>query len=353
MVSTILNLSICSILLLAVGVSCLSFRPNTRVTTSRTSPLSSSPSYINEYHPGVHKENAVAAITPSDLKNFQHDKRRSFLVKLLAVSSSSSPVVLNSSVVNAFPFDDNNNNRRQLDLCLVTVLRTQYWVMNICESVKSELAFNRSITGNTDEDRENKKASDKKLLSYYLEIRMGSKALLTGKIPGGSNINVYRMAPFQLRECFKDALYYCSSAEKTAKKKQKSKSKDSMSSKICRTRDAEEYSQDIIESLAACVEFDGLENLQDSSPRASLMIGQYKMEKLLYIYRMLSERALPKFSAYLSTMYLTGNSIYSSIDDDDNYGQEALKLKCQNYIKLNYSSEIPMSLRGSTSQLLS
>lgn len=206
------------------------------------------------------------------------------------------------------------DERRQLELCIVTVLRTQYWAMTLSQSLQSSLQIQDT----------------KAARQLYIEARLGSKALLTGKIGAGANSNVYRLAPFQLRACLKDALTYCRDSQKIYSKN-KNKSNDTFPLYICQARETENKAQDIIESFASCLEFDGLDNLQDASPRSSLMVSQYTNEKANFVLRMLLERSIPACSSFLDLI------INSSLTSDP----VELRRKCLDFMERNYASEFP------------
>jgi hypothetical protein len=79
---------------------------------------------------------------------------------------------------------------------------------------------------------------------------------------------------------------------------------------------------DLIESLASIVEFDGLETTQDSSPRSSLTLSMYTPVKVIYVQRMLSERIVPL------------------IDDIVHlFGEDTMR-QSEQFIREYYSSEI-------------
>jgi hypothetical protein len=81
---------------------------------------------------------------------------------------------------------------------------------------------------------------------------------------------------------------------------------------------------DIIESLAALCEFDGLENLTDPSPRSSLALTQYTNKKALFLKRILLERTVPAC-----------NTVISSFGTDT-------KRFVESYVAKTYPNETPM-----------
>jgi hypothetical protein len=71
--------------------------------------------------------------------------------------------------------------RRQLDLCLVNLLRLQYWATSLSERMKT-----------LESEDERKQA--------YLEARLGSKVMVaeSKKISGGANANVFMLRSLQM-----------------------------------------------------------------------------------------------------------------------------------------------------------
>jgi len=55
----------------------------------------------------------------------------------------------------------------------------------------------------------------------------------------------------------------------------------------------DQYKDDLIESLASIVEFDGLETTQADSPASTLTLNMYNSQKGIYVQRMLGERIVP------------------------------------------------------------
>lgn len=62
-----------------------------------------------------------------------------------------------------------NTERRQLELCLVSILRVQYWAETVALSIAKNIE-NAPPTGITD-----------LMKGPYIEARLGAKAALTGK----------------------------------------------------------------------------------------------------------------------------------------------------------------------------
>jgi hypothetical protein len=226
-------------------------------------------------------------------------ERRSFLALLTLASV---PIVPKQS--NAIPFFESNH--RQLELCLVTILRTQFWAMNTAKSLQSKL-LTTSPSDNTLEENVRKLP--------YLEARLGAKALLTQKIGGGSTNTVLKLASFNIKECLDDGKYWCNQLSKS----------NQLDKRIC-TNDLIAISADIVESLASIVEFDGLETTIDPSPRSSLMLSMYNPSKGTFVYRTLTERVIPSCERYLEI-----------------FGEEKRRL-CLEFVRRDYSDEIPFEI---------
>ena len=158
---------------------------------------------------------------PNHLKN-----RRNIIASLTQFTSL---VLLDPRMhqkdVNALslPFGDQQQNRRQKELCLVNLLRLQFWADSVSEKLKAL---------DTDDEESRKKV--------YMEARLGSKVMVASskKISGGATVNVFMLKGLHLRECLDDLTYY---ADKSSKKQM------------------DQYKDDLIESIASIVEFDGLE----------------------------------------------------------------------------------------------
>ena len=178
-----------------------------------------------------------------------------------------------------------NTDRRQLELCIVTILRVSYWAETVVARMQN----------NTQEQQQQ---------AAYLEARLGAKAVLTGRVGGGANMRVYELSGLQLRGCLEDAVFY--------------------------NRRVEQLSQDLLESLAAVVEFDGLETTQDPSPRSSLMLSMFTPQKATFVQRMLSERVVPTSMAIV-----------------DAFGPQ-VRSKSEAYIKQTYPSEVPTKNTNAT-----
>ena len=229
-------------------------------------------------------------------------QRRSFLNKLVA--SLVIPLIPSSSKAAVMPFFEPNH--RQLEFILVTILRTQFWAMNIAKSLNSKLLS--STPADTELEENVQKLP-------YLEARLGAKAMLTQKIGGGATSTVLKVASFNIKECLEDGKYWCNQLSKS----------NQIDKRIC-TTDLTSISEDLVESLASIVEFDGLETTIDPSPRSSLMLSMYNPSKGKFIYRTLTERVIPTCERYL-----------------DVFGQDRKEL-CLAFVKRDYSDEIPFEV---------
>lgn len=170
--------------------------------------------------------------------------------------------------------------RRQLDFCLANLLRVTYWAESLLRDLKS-----------TDDDEKRKKV--------YLEARLGAKALVTGKVGGGATNRVYQLSNLQFRGCLEDIAHYGKS------------------------RQVSDLCPDLLEAIAAIVEFDGLESTTDPSPRSSLTLSMYNPKKATYVERLLSERVIP-----------LSKQLFNSFDPD-------IRQRCEAYVTITYPSEIP------------
>jgi hypothetical protein len=197
---------------------------------------------------------------------------------------------------------DQKNTRIQLELCLVTILRVKYWAGKLQNSLQLASAENNTIR--------------KKEL--YLESRVGAKALLTGRIGGGGgNIMVYTLANFRLRECLKDAIFWFKN----------NKQQQPTSTYKQQLRLLIEASEEIIYALGALVEFDGLDNTSDESPRSSLTLSMYNDEKGIFVQRMIREKLIPACTSFL--FQFNNELFHDSLTSS------------QEFVKSNYPSEIP------------
>lgn len=202
-------------------------------------------------------------------------------------------------------FFDQQQDRRQKELCLVNLLRLQSWANSLSEKLDT-------ITLDPSDEEKRK--------SLYLEARLGSKVVVaeSKKISGGATVSVFMLKGLHIRECLEDLTYY---VDKGSKRRQMN-----------------QYKEDLIESLASIVEFDGLETTQDPSPRSSLTLTMYNSQKSIFVQRMLAERIVP----------LIGD-IFRLFDPDT-------RAQSESYLREYYPSEIMvtksrMSSNGAADQL--
>jgi hypothetical protein len=206
-----------------------------------------------------------------------------------------SGVVISSLLVgipraNAFSFGNDSQDRRQKELCIVNILRLQYWAQTVALSLESS------------QNIANRKRA-------YLDARLGAKAIVAKKqkVGGGATVRVFILVSLGIKGCLDDLKFY-------AKDKKK----------------IDQLKEDLTEALASIVEFDGLETTQDPSPRSSLTLGQYDDEKALFVRRMLSERIVP----------LTQELV-------DYFGAET-RAQCEAYVREYYVSELPPTVANAS-----
>jgi hypothetical protein len=173
------------------------------------------------------------------------------------------------------------------------------------------------------DNNNDKSDSMRKQQQLYLEARLGAKAILTGKVGGGSTGRVYTLATLQVPGCLEDLDWWYASQSQSQRSSTSITTKTKRGSRLV----VSELCRDFYESLAAVVEFDGLETLQDPSPRSSLMLQQYNNDKDIYVFRMLNERVIP-----------IGQQLVQAFDP------EVVQF-CQAYIQEKYASEIPPPLQ--------
>lgn len=210
--------------------------------------------------------------------------RRNFLLAFPTVTVSSWSVLSSP----AYALFGQNKDRRQLELCLVNVIRLQYWaetLVYVLENPESTIAQRKSA---------------------YLEARLGGKAVVAEKqkVGGGGSLKVFTLKGLQIKDCLKDLKYYASAQKKN-------------------TKQMDRLNDELIEALASLVEFDGLESTQDPSPRSSLTLGMYNADKENYVRRMLSERIIG----------LTSDVV-------DVFGPTTRE-QCQQYVSEFYPNDLP------------
>jgi hypothetical protein len=213
-----------------------------------------------------------------------YSNRRNMILSVPTTVLSSGAVIgfiLSSNSVDAAASFFEQKERRQLDLCIVSILRLQYWALSVASRLQNDDA--------TEEER--KKA--------YLEARLGAKAAVTGKVGGGANGRVFNLLSMQIKDCLEDIQWYG-----------KSKKIDSLK-------------EDLLESLASVVEFDGLETTLDPSPRSALTLSMYNRQKSVFVARTLAERVAP-----------LSQELVGSFD-------VGMKKRCEGYVRDYYANELP------------
>ncbi len=255
--------------------------------------------------------------TSNSSNNNNNSNRRKFLIS--SGITSSSFLLPFQQEASALPFFQ--QDRRQLELCLVQVLRTKYWAMNVAKSMNTKL-----LSPTTDDVIE--LLSDAQRRQPYLEARLGAKAILTKKIGGGANSNVVKLASFQLKECLDDGKYWCTELAKTNQLPGQSTGELKNGKRFC-SNELASISDEIIESLASIAEFDGLDGLDQASPRSSLMISMYDSKKGTFVYRTLVERIIPSCDQYLQL-----------------FGNDRLNL-CLEFVRSEYPEEMPIEVLAS------
>lgn len=209
--------------------------------------------------------------------------------------------------------------RRQLELCLTTIQRVCYWSERVGSAIRETLRR---------KDHDDESVTMDLGKAPYLEARLGAKAALTGKVGGGANSQVYNMATWQLRGCVKDVIRYYQEYDPRQFRSV------TLSTSTTPTKDEQAQWRrqrvlfdnavvEITESLAAVVEFDGLDNIQDPSPRSSLTLNQYTDQKAQFVQRTLLERTVPACKTVVGS-----------------FGTEK-KILVEKFILANYPNEVP------------
>lgn len=205
--------------------------------------------------------------------------------------------------------------RQQLDLCLVTLLRVRYWAEATGLKMRYLLSDVQSSSQALISDSNNdSNARIDSIKSLYLQARLGSKAILTGKIGGGSNLRVLTLATLDVKDSINDIRYWYGNIQSD------STPSATINSNVARLT-LEHASEDIIESLANIVEFDGLETTQDPSPRSTLALRMFSVEKAVFVQRLLLERIVPSCDLVINLFGTTK------------------RMTCENFVRFNYPDE--------------
>ncbi|KAL7548656.1 hypothetical protein ACHAWF_011928 [Thalassiosira exigua] len=257
-----------------------------------------------------------------------HLGRRSALSRFLSVSTAAAGGGVWGEGGRAdalpFPLPGGGSDRRQLELCLATILRAEYWATNVARSIEVRLLDPPSAVGSEGAPpAPAPEMSEAQRKQPYLEARLGAKALLTQKVGGGANSRVRDLAGLQLRECLEDAEYRCGELARAGLLPGAPSSKEAK--RICSV-DFASASNDLVESLASIVEFDGLETTIDPSPRSSLMLSMYDRRKGTFVYRTLIERVVPCCERCLRP-----------------FGRERRRL-VEEYVRRDHGDEVPLEV---------
>eukprot|EP00559_Dactyliosolen_fragilissimus_P003523 CAMPEP_0184861860 /NCGR_PEP_ID=MMETSP0580-20130426/6449_1 /TAXON_ID=1118495 /ORGANISM="Dactyliosolen fragilissimus" /LENGTH=437 /DNA_ID=CAMNT_0027359507 /DNA_START=331 /DNA_END=1644 /DNA_ORIENTATION=+ len=282
------------------------------------------------------------------------------VLSLLASFTNTLPPI---QPAHAFPIPSTQESKRiQLELCLVTILRVQYWAQRIGTSIQTSRRLTSSSS--TSSSPSSSLLIDK-TKSYYLEARLGAKALLTGRLGGGANSQVLTLRSLQLRSSLQDAQWwYQRQYTLYTKQPQKQQQKQNHNYNDYKTiqqqgkqtkMQLDSLSTSIIESLAALVEFDGLETTQDPSPRSSLTLSSYNDSKAYFVQRILLERIVVDCEQFVNLF----GSKYADLDylnnDGDYYSTAVLTAattttttllpkKCKEFVRTKYPTEVPISV---------
>lgn len=292
---------------------------------------------------GTTKQSLLLMNNMYEREQEQVSSRRYFLNRIGRVSSGSSMIgIMLTSGDNAVAipfFNGQDKERRQLELCLVNVLRLSYWAQTIAYTLDESrndddvmITDDAKATNETTTTTDTKTFTEEDRKKAYLEARLGAKAIVAekNKFGAGATARVFALSGLQIRDCLDDLYYYYTTNNNNSNK----------TKKRVRSSTIDQYRIDLLEALASIVEFDGLETTQDPSPRSSLTMGMYNAQKAIFVKRMLSERIVP----------LIDNIIHLF---DDGIIQQ-----CVGYIEQYYPTELPpsktiTSLSSSSSSLTS
>lgn len=201
--------------------------------------------------------------------------------------------------------------------------------MNTAKSLDSKLlspiiSTNRNATDTINPELE---LSENQRKQPYIEARLGAKALLTQKIGGGANSRVRELGRFKLKECLDDASYWCGDLAKSNQLPSQLTGEltTKNAKKIC-SNELSTIAEELVESLASLVEFDGLETTIDPSPRSSLMLTMYGPQKGKFVFRTLVERVVPSCERYSKV-----------------FGKEKMRI-IEDFVGREYADEVPFEV---------
>jgi hypothetical protein len=212
--------------------------------------------------------------------------------RMLAVSSAYATTASGTAFTPSLPamaigFNDSDDRRRQVELCLVAILRVGYWAERQATVLASTISAERRK-------------------ELYLESRLGAKAILTTKLGPGATGVVYALSTLNVPACLADLEWHAARELSPAA-----------------ATVVVEAKRRFTEGLASLVEFDGLETLTDTSPRSSLTLAQYTDGKAAYVERALRELVVPASQRLLRS-----------------FGPDPLA-RADRYVEQYYASELP------------
>lgn len=224
----------------------------------------------------------------------------------------SSPTILACCVAapieaTAFPLLPKTQERRQLELCLVSLLRVVYWATSVAQRLEVSISTEDSTfmagadtSSGTSSALSYAPVPEPALRSAYLDARLGAKAVLTSRVGVGASYFAYTLAGLQLTGCLNDLEFFNPAIGATK--------------------------AEFREALASLVEFDGMDSVLDTSPRSSLTLSQYDDKKRTFCLRVLRERVVPLGQKLLRQ-----------------FPRDALD-RAEMYVSNVYSNEIPPSI---------
>lgn len=218
-------------------------------------------------------------------------------------------------------------SHRQLELCLVTMLRLLYWAQYTSNNFNTLLVATTTTTTTNDDNNE----QQQRIKMLYVETRLCAKAMLTGKYVGGtgSTATVYRVTSFQIPGCLSDLQYY---ATFSSSKSTKTPSITMAGAGAAGVVVVQNAARALYEGLASIVEFDGFDSLIDPiPPRTSLTFQQYNIDKVKYIQRTIQEIIIP------STKVLINYNYYNNYDSSSFLSSKQI---AEEYIEQYYKNEI-------------
>lgn len=201
------------------------------------------------------------------------------------------------------------DNRRQLEVCIVAILRVLYWAQGLVQAMQQLQPLSFVVT---------KEEQQRQQQELYVQARLGCKAILTGKLGNGASGRVYVLSTLQVSDCLRDLV-------DTAKENNRRSGSSRTSSDWALVPD---LCLALREALAAVVEFDGLDALTDPSPRVALTLAQYTPDKARMVERLLAEQVVPR-----------GQQLVRAVEREN----AAAVQRSRQYIQDYYANELPPS----------